>query len=155
MEFRIEKCGAIDLARLGRNIGTGVVIRIDGRIDAGGGDNRLLARPNDAAGRYRGFASMSGDAATSEWEQTGLYLGRNGWGLDAHFSISLILSLLPDRKRTAFAISTFAHADERVLGYQSHGFWADTSTPINFIGFWTVGPGRAVLEARVDIPENP
>jgi hypothetical protein len=154
MEFRIEKCGAIDLTRHGRSLGTGMLVRIDGRIDAGGGDNRVLLRLNDAPERYRGFAEMSGDAQMREWEQTGFYIGRNGWGLDSYFTVTLILSLLPDRKRTAVAMSTFAHTDEKVLGYHYHGFWADSTSPVEFIGIWTVGPGRAVVEAKFDMPEN-
>lgn len=151
-----QKFCTIDLDQLNLNNATGVLIRVDGRINAGGGDNRLLARLNDDPANYRGFVVMAGDAGRSEEEeQRGLYLGRNDRGLDAHFSFTLIISLLAGRKRTAYAVSTFAHADdEKVSGYNFHGFWSDTETPIRSVSLWTAGPGRGVLEAHVVVGEN-
>lgn len=147
MQFGVERFDSIEIdARVDADAKR-VVIRYDGHIDAGGGDNRILVRLNDVATDYQGFVVMDGHAGAGEWDQRGLYVGRNGWGLDAHFSFALTISVMPGRKRMAYGMSSFGHADERILGYTCQSFWANTATPIQNVGFWKVGPGKIVRDA--------
>jgi hypothetical protein len=152
MTIREEQVDTIQIAEALKEAGLvgakRVIVRYDGRIDAGGGDNRILVRLNDATSGYTGFVTMDGHAGGGEWDQRGFYVGRNGWSLDAHLSFEVVISLMPGRKRVAHARSTFAHADERVLGFACHGFWANTSSSVATVSFWKVGPGSLVRDSR-------
>jgi hypothetical protein len=124
-----------------------LVVRYDGRITSGGGDNRVFVRLNGATSGYTSIAVMDGHANGGEWEQRGLYVGRNGWSIDADFSFMMTISLMAGRKRVSYGLSSFCHADERVLGYTCQGFWETTTGTITDVSFWKAGPGAIVRNA--------
>jgi hypothetical protein len=102
-----------------------------GKLAGLGKDHRLVLRINGQTANYQSFGLMQGHAAAGEWETTGIYLGRNGWHLDADFSAEITVSVNAlSNKVTVHGLSTFAHGSNQVLGYETHGFWVGTG-PVN------------------------
>jgi hypothetical protein len=101
-----------------------VKIHVSGELAAKGDDRRLficLNRHNDG---YKSFTLMNGDHATGEWSDHGFYIGRNGWHLDSSFNLEFTLAIgAGTQKITGNGLATFAHGDDRILGYESHGFF--------------------------------
>lgn len=95
-----------------------------GELAANRGDHKLLIRLNGKDSRYQGFVYMGGHAALGEWDETGFYLGRNGWNLDSTFMFEFTLAIDSNaQKITGSGSSTFAMADNRILGYENHSFF--------------------------------
>jgi hypothetical protein len=95
-----------------------------GKLAGLGKDHRLVLRINGQSSNYQSFGLMQGHAAAGEWDTTGIYLGRNGWHLDADFSTEITVSVNAlSNKVTVHGLSTFAHGSNQVLGYEIHGFW--------------------------------
>lgn len=116
-----------------------IKVFITGKMASNGSDHRLLLRVNNSSGNYVGFILMNGHAATGEWDGSGFYLGRNGWGLDADFSIELTVAVnSTSSKITASGLSTFAHANNAILGYEFHGFYVGAG-PISSLDFTFTG----------------
>jgi hypothetical protein len=116
-----------------------IKVFITGKIAANGADHRLLLRVNNASGNYVGFILMNGHAGGGEWDGSGFYLGRNGWGLDADFSIEVMVAVnAASSKITASGLSTFSHANNTILGYEFHGFYVG-SGPISSLDFAFTG----------------
>lgn len=110
-----------------------------GELNAQAADRRLFVRLNGKTSDYQGFVLMNGHAATGEWDASGLYLGRNGWLLDAAFSFELtIAKFSTSQKITANGQAVFAHGNNTILGYESHNFLVMnqpvTSVDIGFSG---------------------
>lgn len=160
MDFKIEKFDEIDVNQSLKESGlllaaaNRAIIRVDGRINARGGDNKILVRCNNAFSGYKSFVIMDGNHHSGEWEQRGLYVGRNGWGVDTDFSFSLTVSIQSARKRIAYGMSTFGHADERILGYTCNGFWSNTTDQIDYFTFWLIGSGTGAIVSRKIIFES-
>jgi hypothetical protein len=130
--------------------GSRAIISYVGRLDAGGTDSRLVLRLNNARTGYTSFVlQYGGQGHTGERDNTGLYIGRNGWGLNCDISFRYILDVATGRKRTSFGMSTFAHADNRILGYSGHGFWDDTNAVISSIDLYAVGAGQSVGDLTI------
>jgi len=99
-----------------------IKLLIKGELDGQGRDSRLLLRLNGANSSYRSFVHMGGDYGAGEWDETGFYVGRSGWHLDATFSAEYIIAVNSRaHKITGSGSSIFGHGDNRILGYESHG----------------------------------
>ncbi|MBH5315987.1 MULTISPECIES: hypothetical protein [Bacillus amyloliquefaciens group] len=111
-----------------------------GELAAKGTDQKLLIRLNgDNSNSYQGFVHMGGHHGAGEWDDTGFYLGRNGWHLDSTFMFEFTLAIDSNaQKITGSGSSTFALADNRILGYESHSFFVSnppiTSVEVLFTG---------------------
>ncbi len=121
-----------------------VILQWDGHVLAHGNDDKMIVRCNHQNYSYRSFVLMDGDHHVGEWSKRGLYIGRNGWGLDAYFSFTLTLTLLKFNKRLAFGQSTFVHSDERILGYTFHGFWDNPTNVITPITLYHTSPNTTI-----------
>lgn len=100
-----------------------IKVLVSGELKAGRTDRRLLLRVNGVAEPYVSFVLMNGHATMGEWDKSGLYVGRIGWGLDADVSAEVTVSSLSIKKRIiSHGLSTFAHSDGRTLGYQNNGY---------------------------------
>ena len=110
-----------------------IKIHACGELAANSGDQKLLIRLNNSTSSYKSYVLMSGDANAGERETGGFYLGRNGWNLDATFSLEFTLAINPNsQKVVGSGNSVFALGDNRILGYESHGFFV-TRDPISQI----------------------
>jgi len=124
-----------------------IKIHSSGKLAAKGGDQRLLIRVNGANTAYRSFVHMGGDAGLGEWDDRGFYIGRNGWSLDAAFSLEFTLAVnSSSQKIVGSGSSVFALGDNRILGYESHGFFV-TNQPISQIQILFTG-GVADWQSR-------
>jgi hypothetical protein len=120
-----------------------------GKLSAEGQDCRLLIRFNGKRESYTSFVHMGGHAGLNEWgnPSEGIYVGRNGWYLDAIFSLEFTLAIIPGaQKITGSGLSVFALGDNRMLGYESHGVFV-TDEPITSIEVLFTG-GKVNGEAR-------
>ncbi|WP_042190537.1 hypothetical protein NSQ90_21960 [Paenibacillus sp. FSL H7-0737] len=106
-----------------------IKILATGELAAQGQDRRLLIRINGANTSYKSFVLMNGDSSAGEWDETGIYVGRNGWGLDATFSLDFTLGIFSNaQKITGTGSAVFAHGDNRILGYECHGFFVSNDS---------------------------
>ena len=84
---------------------------------------KCLIRINGQSSGYNSFVIMAGNASGGEWDSSGFYAGRNGWGTDAGISIEYTISVASlANKRVGYGMATFAQADNRILGYTCNGF---------------------------------
>jgi hypothetical protein len=120
------------------------IVSFEGRLDARGVDSHLLLRLNRSSTGYQSFVIADGHHHAGEWDGRGIYVGRNGWHLDCDISFRFVIAVATGRKRTAFGMSTFAHADDRIIGYTANGFWNNSHAQITSIGLWAVGGGQPV-----------
>lgn len=121
------------------------IVRFSGRIDARGRDNQLILRINGSASNYKSYVDAGGDYRAGEWGgPTGLYIGRNGWSLDADICFECRIGVSPGRNRCAFGQATFMHGNQSIIGYASHGSWGDTNTPVNSLELFAIGGGQLV-----------
>lgn len=110
-----------------------IKILASGELAAEGKDHRLFIMFNGDRKSYRSFVHMGGDAGLGEWDETGIYVGRNGWGMDATFALDYTFTINPKyQKVTGSGMSSFALGDNRFLGYESHGFYV-TGSPVSSI----------------------
>lgn len=76
---------------------------------------------------------MNGHAVMGEWDNSGFYVGRNGWSQDATFMLEYTLAISPtSQKITGAGQATFAHGNDTMLGFESHGFVV-TGRPIESV----------------------
>lgn len=129
--------------------GSRAIISFVGRLDARARDSHLILRLNNARTGYQSFVVADGHYGAGEWDNSGLYVGRNGWALDCDISFRYILDVATGRKRTGFGMSTFAHADDRIIGYSAHGFWNNTHAGISSIDLFAVGGGQPVGDLKI------
>lgn len=102
-----------------------------GELNAQGQDRRLLLRLNTATNGYQGFVHMGGHHGAGEWDNSGFYLGRNGWGLDATFSVEFTIAINSNaQKVTGSGFTVFAHGNNTILGYECHSFLV-TNPPVS------------------------
>jgi len=122
-----------------------------GSIAAGGADRRILIRPNGVATGYRSFAYYEGDAVGSEWDNTGFYVGRNGWLGNGVFAFEYTISAITGRRRVGFGEATFCDnyhtVSYSILGFtRASGYWGDTTT--NITSLW-VGPIGGTISGKL------
>ncbi|MET1123087.1 hypothetical protein ABWU59_29650 [Priestia megaterium] len=99
-------------------------IYVSGELAAQAADRRLFICLNGHNTGYKSFTLMNGDSSAGEWSNYGFYVGRNGWHLDSSFSLEFTLAVASSaQKITGNGLTTFAHGDDRILGYESHGFF--------------------------------
>ncbi|MDR6759801.1 hypothetical protein J2Y48_005119 [Mycoplana sp. BE70] len=116
-----------------------------GELNAQAADRRMLIRVNGAGAGYQGFVLMNGHAGAGEWDNSGFYSGRNGWGQDATFMLEYTLAVGPtSQKITGTGQTTFAHGNNTIVGYETHGFLV-TNQPLTrieviFTGGVVAGP---------------
>jgi hypothetical protein len=104
-----------------------------GALESQGADRRLFVRVNGIAGSYQSFCLMNGHAGAGEWDNSGFYIGRNGWYLNADASFEFTMAISPfSQKITGSGLATFGLANNTILGYESHGFLA-TNQPIGSV----------------------
>ncbi|MDM5277141.1 hypothetical protein QUF95_07090 [Paenibacillus silvae] len=110
-----------------------VKIFVSGELAAQSRDRRIFLRINGVTSSYQSFTLMNGHAGAGEWDTSGIYLGRNGWNLDSNFLSEIKLGIFSkSQKITANGLTTFALGDNRILGYEHHGFLV-TSSPLSSI----------------------
>ncbi|KEK21166.1 hypothetical protein BAGA_29590 [Bacillus gaemokensis] len=112
-------------------------------------DFRLLIRLNGKSESYKSFIWMKGNVPEliGEWDTTGFYLGRNGWSLDANFTLNYTLGILPSaQKISGSGFSVFADGHNNIIGCESHGFF-ETDEEIRSIEVLFTG-GKANGEVR-------
>jgi hypothetical protein len=110
-----------------------------GELNAQAQDRRLMIRLNGKTDSYQGFVLMNGHAGAGEWDNSGFYAGRNGWGLDVTFMLDLTLAISPTvQKITCNGSATFAHGNNTILGYECHSFLV-TNQPITKIDIGFTG----------------
>lgn len=145
LSFRNDKSISCSLNRSGM-----IKILISGELAAEGRDHRLLIHFNGERKSYRSFVHMGGDAGLNEWgDETGIYTGRNGWGVDATFMVDYTFTINPDyQKVTGSGMSAFALGDNRFLGYESHGVFV-TSRPVSMIEVGFTGGKVRIGDLRV------
>ncbi|PGO61803.1 hypothetical protein CN980_29170 [Bacillus cereus] len=118
-----------------------IKVFIQGKLAAEGHDQRLLLRINDEKSSYRSFVHMGGDAGAGEWgDDSGIYLGRNGWNLDATFSAEFTIAVNTENQQviTGSGASVFALGNDTILGYESHGRLV-SNDPVSKISFLFTG----------------
>lgn len=102
-----------------------VKIHVSGELASQGDDRRLFICLNGHNTGYKSFTLMNGDHSAGEWSDHGFYIGRNGWYLDSSFNLEFTLAIgAGAQKITGNGLATFALGDDRILGYESHGFFA-------------------------------
>lgn len=143
-ELREYLVASLDVDQAKLAAGRRAVVSYEGRLDARASDSHMLLRLNGARTGYQSFVVADGHYSAGEWDGSGLYIGRNGWHLDCDISFRYILATETGRKRTGLGMSTFAHADDRIIGYSAHGFWNNTHSAISSIELWAVGGGQSV-----------
>ncbi|RGL39013.1 hypothetical protein DXC69_03075 [Paenibacillus polymyxa] len=125
-----------------------VKIFISGELAAQSQDRKLLLQINGASSGYQSFILMNGHASTGEWDTSGFYLGRNGWSLDSTFQSEITIGVFSKaQKITANGLTTFALGDNRILGYEHHGFYV-SAAPLSSIRVGFTG-GAATGQSRV------
>jgi|GEM_PF-1802046 len=126
-----------------------IKIVANGELAAQGQDRRLLLRLNHAARSYKSYVDMGGDGRGGEWgDASGLYLGRNGWGRDATFSLEYTLAVNASaQKVVGSGNAVFADGSDAILGYASHGFFT-TSDPITSVELLFTG-GVATWNCKI------
>lgn len=118
-----------------------------GTLNAGGTDRHLLIRPNGISSGYSSYAIYNGTAGGSDWNTTGFYVGRNGWGQNADVFFEYEISTMTGRKRLGLGKATFAHTSGNILGYaDANGYWNDIST--NITSLW-VGPTGGTITGKI------
>lgn len=107
-----------------------------GEINGGGKDCRLFLGVNGIGKGYMSYVNAGGHYGNGEWDFTGFYLGRSGWLLNATFSFECTLTYLQGGQVVnMLASSTFAHANNSIIGYEAHGF-LPVSGPMTSPQFW-------------------
>lgn len=112
-----------------------------GTLSAGGSDRHILIRPNSSSSPYKCYAVYDGDAGGSDWNTSGFFVGRNGWGQNADFSFEYIISAQTGRRRVGYGNSTFYHpSSNRILGFgRASGAWNNTGTNITSLRILPTG----------------
>ena len=109
-----------------------------GSIKEAGGERHILIRPNGISSGYSSFACWDGNSGGSNWDDSGFYVGFNGWSLNADFTFEYTISAITGRRRVGFGESTFWHTGGLILGFgRASGYWDDIDT--NITSLW-VGP---------------
>lgn len=107
-----------------------IKIYASGHISSQGKDHRLVLRINGDAGNYQSYVLMSGHASAGEWDNSGIYLGRVGWGQDADFSTEITIAAnSKSQKINVAALTNFSLGNNLILGYEAHGFYV-SSQPV-------------------------
>jgi hypothetical protein len=128
-----------------------VKVLITGKISSNGTDHRLLLQinPNGPDHWYQSFVVMDGNAGMGEWDGSGIYLGRTGWGLDSSFSAEVTVAVHPGSNRiTTSGMATFGMANNTILGYHNNGFLV-TDAAVTNLDFVFSSPGNAVVDATL------
>lgn len=123
-----------------------VKVLITGKISSNGTDHRLLLQINPSGPDhfYQSFVVMDGSAGMGEWDGSGIYLGRTGWGLDSNFSAEVTVAVHPGSGRiTTSGMATFGMANNTILGYHNNGFLV-TDQPISVLDFTFSGSAQVV-----------
>ncbi|MGU7369045.1 hypothetical protein [Bacillus cereus] len=119
-----------------------------GKLSAEGQDRHFLVRFNDQNNSYNSIIVMEGniDNTIYEWDNTGFYIGRNGWGLDADFSMDYTFGRFQGaQKITGSGLSTFVHGNNNILGCESHGFFVSDEEIRNVQVLFTGGKVNGAL----------
>jgi hypothetical protein len=94
-----------------------------GELNAQGNDRRFMLRSNSLTTGYMSYAQAEGHYDAAEWEMSGFYLGRSGFLVDATFTFEYTLTFIPGGQRiNGHGTSTFAHANNLIIGYEEHGY---------------------------------
>lgn len=124
-------------------------VYFSGGIKANSGDTKLLLRFNGEQSNHKSFVILDGNvnASIGEWDSSGILLGRNGWGHDALCSGRVVFNNAGEGNYyTVTGGSTFAHDDQRLLGFTSSGFWIASNNAANSISLILVGPGEKLVD---------
>jgi len=130
MNMLNQKCKWTDeqlLVDLIPNKCTIIKVYLYGQLSAGGKDRQLRLTINGVSNGYKSYTKMVGDYDGHENSDVCFLLGRNGWGVDAHFSSEISISILTNRA-VLTGMSCFSLGKgEGILGYTCYGALNDNN----------------------------
>ena len=124
------------------------------------GDNRhILIRPGGVStqGAYKSFVTYAGSSSGSDWDDTGFFVGRNGWDQDAQVAFEYTLFCAGGRQEITgsiwrfigFGQSTFWHIPSgRILGFgQANGYFEGA---VQGYSLW-IGPSGGTISGYLAV----